>query len=160
MVKNNKTESVLQCFFLSILNSKIEEMNYADTEIVDYKPEHQPYFEKFNTTWIEEFFEMETLDKYVLQHPEEALISKGGAILMALYKNEVAGTAALRYLGSDQYEFTKLAVEPAFRRKGIGEALTYAAIGKAKQLNAKKLVLYSNTKQEAAINMYRKMGLK
>ena len=27
-------------------------------EIVDYAPEYQPYFEKFNRQWIEELFEM------------------------------------------------------------------------------------------------------
>ena len=58
--------------------------------IVDYRPEHQPYFEKFNRQWIEEHWELEPLDIAVLQKPEENILHNGGAILMALYDGEVA----------------------------------------------------------------------
>jgi hypothetical protein len=37
--------------------------------IVDYQPVHQPYFERFNRQWIEEFFTMEPVDEYVLTNP-------------------------------------------------------------------------------------------
>lgn len=33
--------------------------------IVDYQPQHQQYFEKFNRRWIEKYFKMEPLDEYV-----------------------------------------------------------------------------------------------
>lgn len=126
--------------------------------IVEYKPEHQPYWEKFNQEWIEEFFELEPLDVYVLQNPEEAIIEKGGAILMALYNDEVSGTAALRKLDETSFEFTKMTVYRPFRRKGIAEKLCYACFEKAKQLGAEKIILYSNKLQAAAILMYEKIG--
>jgi ribosomal protein S18 acetylase RimI-like enzyme len=128
--------------------------------IVDYKPEHQPYFEKFNRGWIEKYFWLEELDRYVLTQPEEAILSKGGAILMALYNNEVAGTVALKKVNDEIYEFTKMAVDEAFHRKGIAEALSYAAFDKAKELSAKKVILYSQTGLQAAIALYRKLGFK
>jgi ribosomal protein S18 acetylase RimI-like enzyme len=126
--------------------------------IVDYRPEHQPYFDKFNRRWIEEFFTMEPVDEFVLQNPDEAILKPGGAILMALYNGEVAGTVGLRKVDDAIYEFTKMAVDENFRRRGIAEAISYASFEKARQLGAKKVILYSNTKNAAAIKLYEKLG--
>jgi len=126
--------------------------------IVDYQPGHQAYFEKLNRQWIEEYFIMEPVDEFVLQNPEEAILNPGGAILMALYGGEVAGTVGLRKVTDKVYEFTKMAVDRNFRRKGIAEAISYASFEKANQLGAEKLILYSNTKNIAAIKLYEKLG--
>lgn len=128
--------------------------------IVDYKPEHQPYFEKFNKAWIEEHWELEPLDIAVLQKPEENILHNGGAILMALYNGEVAGTVGLRKLDGRTFEFTKMAVDQNFRRKGIAEKLCYASFEKAKEIGADRVILYSNTKNAAAIKLYEKIGFK
>ena len=101
-------------------------------QIVDYRPEHQPYFERFNRAWIEKHFWLEDLDRYVLGNPEEAIIKPGGAVLMALYDGIVAGTVALKKIDAATYEFTKMAVAESFRRKGIAEALSYAAFEKCR----------------------------
>ena len=127
-------------------------------EIVNFKAEHQPYFEKFNQAWIEEHFQLEPVDIYVLQNPEEAILKNGGAILMALYNGEVAGTVALRKIDDQTFEFTKMAVDPNYRRKGIAEALSYACFDKAGRLGATQVILYSNTLQAAAIRLYEKLG--
>lgn len=128
-------------------------------EIIDYQAAHQPYFEKFNRDWIERYFWLEDVDKYVLQHPEEAILQDGGAILMATFNGTIAGTVALRKV-KDFYEFTKMAVDAAYRRRGIAEALSYAAFEKARQLGAAKVILYSNRILTPAITMYRKLGFK
>lgn len=127
-------------------------------EIIDYRPEHQPYFESLNRAWIEKFFWMEERDNYALQQPEETILKKGGAILMATCNGEVAGTVALKKVTNDVYEFTKMAVDERFRRKGIAEALSYASFDKAKELRAKKVILYSNRILKPAIAMYHKLG--
>jgi len=129
-------------------------------KIVDYRPGHQYYFELFNRKWIEEFYELEEIDKYVLQNPEEAIISKGGAILMALCDDEVAGTVALRKIDDATFEFTKMAVDAKFRRRGIGEALCYASFCKAAEMGATKIILYSNTRQASAVRLYERIGFK
>jgi len=129
-------------------------------EIVDYKPEHQPYWEKLNREWIKVNFEIESFDEYVLQNPEKAILKDGGAILIALYNGELAGTAALRKLDDQTFEFTKMTVAENFRRKGIGEAMCYTCFKKAKQLGAISVILYSNKLQAAAIKMYEKIGFK
>ncbi len=126
--------------------------------IVDYKTEHQPYFEAFNKAWIEKYFWLEEIDKYVLQNPEEAIIHKGGVVLIATCNGEVAGTVALKKVSDEVHEFTKMAVDERFRRRGIAEALSYAAFGKAKTLGIKKIILYSQTGLVPAITLYRKLG--
>jgi ribosomal protein S18 acetylase RimI-like enzyme len=128
--------------------------------IVEYNASHQPYFEKFNRQWIEKYFVMEPLDEFVLTNPDEAILKRGGAILMAECDGEIAGTVALRKLDGDTYEFTKMAVDEKFRRRGIAEKLSYASFDKAKELGATKVVLYSNTKNAEAIKLYEKIGFK
>ena len=128
--------------------------------IVDYRPEHQPWFEKFNREWIEKYFWMEPVDRQVLQHPEIHIIGKGGSILMARVDNKPVGTVALKFVSPGIYEFTKMAVDEQFRGKKIGKALADAAIEKARTLNAEKVILYSNTMLENAIALYRKIGFR
>lgn len=127
-------------------------------QIVDYRPEHQPYFERFNRRWIEALFEMEPVDEWVLTNPDKAILEPGGAILMALYNGVPAGTVGLRKVDDETFEFTKMAVDPSFRRRGIAEAISFASFRKAKELGATRVILYSNTRNEAAIRLYEKIG--
>lgn len=129
-----------------------------DIGILDYKPEYQPWFEKFNRAWIEEMFEMEPVDEWVLTNPDKAIIEPGGAILMATYGGVMAGTVGLRKVDEGCYEFTKMAVDENFRRKGIAEAISYASFRKARELGASRVILYSNRKNAGAIKLYEKLG--
>ena len=127
-------------------------------KIVDYRPEHQPYFESFNRAWIEEMFEMEPVDEWVLAYPDKAILAQGGAILMAEYNGVIAGTVGLRKVSENCFEFTKMAVDKNFRRLGIAEAISYASFRKAKTLGAKEVILYSNTRNAGAVKLYEKIG--
>lgn len=135
-------------------------MDVMELTILEYRPEYQMWFEKFNRDWIEKYFWMEPIDFSVLQKPEEHIIKKGGAILMASCDKEMAGTVALKYVEPGVYEFTKMAVEERFRGQKIGLLLSEAAIIKARQLGAHKIILYSNTVLAPAISLYRKLGFK
>jgi GNAT superfamily N-acetyltransferase len=132
----------------------------AVTEIIDYLPEHQPWFEKLNRDWIEKYFWMEPIDFEVLQHPEEHILKQGGTIFMGTYNKEIAGTAAVKFVETGVYEFTKMAVDEKFQGKKIGKAIAEAAIDWVKKKEATRIILYSNTKLETAIAMYRKLGFK
>jgi GNAT superfamily N-acetyltransferase len=127
-------------------------------KILDYQPAHQPWFEKFNRQWIEKYFEMEPLDYQILQHPEEHIIKKGGSIFMGSYNGELAGTVALKLLTADLFELTKMAVDERFQGKKIGQALATAALARAKEAGAKRVILYSNTLLEPAMAVYKKLG--
>ena len=77
---------------------------------------------------------------------------------MAEYDGEMAGTVALRKVDDSTYEFTKMAVDKNFQRKGIAEALSYASFKKAKELGATTVILYSNSQLAPAIRLYEKLG--
>ena len=134
-------------------------MDVTDTvEIVDYQPEHQPWFEALNRTWIEKYFWMEPIDFEVLQHPDVHIIGHGGDILMISLNKEIVGTVALKYAQPGVYEFTKMAIDDKHQGKKLGKALALAAIERARKLGAHKIILYSSTKLATAIQLYRKIG--
>jgi ribosomal protein S18 acetylase RimI-like enzyme len=133
-------------------------MDVVACKIMDYRPEHQPSFERLNRAWIEEYFGMEPIDEAVLGKPEEHILQPGGAILMAEHEEAIVGTCALKFVRTGVYEFTKMAVDAQFRGLRIGLALAQAAIEKARGLGAHTIILYSNTRQAAAILLYRKLG--
>jgi len=129
--------------------------------VVKYQPEYQPFFELFNKAWLEEYFTVEALDKMVLDNPQEMIINPGGDILFAADElGEILGTVALRVLEPGVYELTKMAVKKDLRGKGAGQFLCQAAIDRAIELGANRLILYSNTILENAIFIYRKLGFK
>lgn len=129
-------------------------------KIIDYTAAHQVWFEKFNRDWIEKYFWMEPIDFDVLQHPDEHIIKKGGHIFMAQLGERVIGTVALKFVEPDIYEFTKMAVDENFRGQKAGLQLSLAAIQKAKDFNAHKIILYSNTVLTTAIQLYKRLGFK
>ncbi len=126
--------------------------------MVRYKPEHQPAFESLNRAWIEKYFWIEPIDVEVLQHPEQKILAAGGEILLAVVDSQAVGVVALKRVSETIFEFTKMAVNEAHQGKKIGEQLAIAAIAQAREKSATKIILYSNTKLEAAINLYRKLG--
>src|SRR5690606_31509843 len=136
----------------------MEQLNTATVQITDFRPEDQPWFESLNREWIERYIRMEPVDIEILPRPEENIIKRGGVILMARQQDLTIGTVALRFVKPAVYEFTKMAVAPEYRGRGIGRALSEAAIARARSLGATKIILYSARKLEAAINLYRTMG--
>jgi GNAT superfamily N-acetyltransferase len=128
--------------------------------ITNYADDYQQYFEKFNRRWIEQYFEMEAVDEFCLTNPDEAILQPGGAILMALYDDVPAGTVALKKVDDTTYEFTKMAVDEAFQRRGIAAMLSHASLQKAKELGAHKVILYTNSMLAPAIKLYEKIGFR
>ncbi len=132
-----------------------------DIEIIDYNPEYHGQYKAINVAWIEKSYVMEPLDWEQLDRPDEAILEKGGCIILAKYQGQIAGTCALVKMNDRVYEMIKMAVDENFRGKKIGWQLGYAIIEKGKQLGAKKIELVSNTKgSAAAIELYRKLGFK
>ena len=84
----------------------------------------------------------------------------GGTIFIGTYNKEIAGTAAVKFVEAGVYEFTKMAVNEKFQGKKIGKAIAEKAIDWCKKSGARQIILYSNTKLETAIAMYRKLGFK
>lgn len=132
----------------------------SEVSVIDYTSVYQPDFERLNKDWIEKYFWMEPIDFEVLSKPEEHIIDKGGFIFMASYKKDIVGTVALKFVDKGVYEFTKMAVDEKFQGLKIGKQLAEVAIQKAKEKEASKIILYSNTKLIPAIALYRKLGFR
>ena len=132
-----------------------------EVAIVDYNPSFHKQFKDLNVAWIEKKFVVEDVDIEVLDDPEKFILSKGGCILMALYKGEVAGTCSLKNKDDGLYELTKMTVDERMRGLKIGYLLGVATIERARSLGARQVELYSNRAGSGpAIQLYYKLGFK
>ncbi len=129
-----------------------------EIEIIDYKPEYRNHFEQLNKVWLEKYFTVEPVDKYVLENPEEAILAHGGHILFARFEDQIIGTVALKLIEPGIYEMTKMAVNEKYQGIGAGKRLCAAAIEKARAIDANRLILYSTKTLETAIAIYHKIG--
>lgn len=127
-------------------------------EIIEYADQYKEYFKSLNYDWIQKYFWIEPTDEAVLNNPAEAVIAKEGYIFFARLNDVIVGTCALMRVEPYVYELGKMAVAEAYRELGIGTILMKNVIARAKKLRLRKLVLYSNTKLHAAINMYIRFG--
>ena len=126
--------------------------------IVDFEEKYASKFADLNYHWIAEAYGVEQHDHDILDHPQKAVIDPGGKIFFALTHGEVAGAVAMIPFEDDAFELTKMAVDPTFRGQGIGDHLMNACIDLARSSARNRIILESNTKQVAAIRLYRKFG--
>lgn len=126
-------------------------------EIIDFEPKYRDDFKNLNVEWLEKYFEVEPYDKEVLSNPEKYILEKGGKIFFAKLENKIIGTVALMPKNSS-FELTKMAVTDKIQSKGIGSLLMQKCIDEAKNLGLKEIFLFSNTKLDKAINLYKKVG--
>ena len=128
-------------------------------QILSYEPEYATDFYNLNIEWLKTHFYVEPFDEEVLSKPKKHIINKGGFIFFARLENEIIGTVALMSTkNSHVFELTKMAVLPNKRGLKIGQKLMQHCIDFAKANKFKALTLYSNTKLENAIYIYRKYG--
>ena len=123
-----------------------------------YTPEDAAIFKALNIEWLETYFEVEAIDERVLSHPTSEILAPGGYIFMVEEDGEVVGTFAYIKKGEGIFEFSKMAVKPALRGRGIGNKMMQFAIRFAEQHHWQKILLYSNTILENSIHLYRKYG--
>ena len=129
------------------------------TEIISYNPKYTKFFYEYNIEWLKTFFYVEPYDEEVLSKPEKYIINKGGHIFFAKQGKTILGTVAL--MPTEEYkvfELTKMAVLKEARGQKIGQHLLQHCIVFAREQALKALMLYSNTKLENAIYLYRKYG--
>jgi len=127
-------------------------------EIREFRQECAADFARLNYEWIVKYYEIEQHDRDQLDNPYEYIIKPGGEIFFAVVDGEVAGTVALIKIDEREFELAKMAVSPNFQGYRIGEKLMKACVEYAERTGIERLVLESNTKLFAAINLYRKFG--
>ncbi|QDZ38718.1 GNAT family N-acetyltransferase [Euhalothece natronophila Z-M001] len=116
------------------------------------------YVEHLNRLWLEEFFEVEPTDEMMFNDPESSIIEPGGQIFFILDHEIPVGTCAIFPLSADEYELSKMAVEPAYRRQGYGNQLMEAALNFAREAGAQRISLITDTELADAIRLYQRYG--
>ncbi|AZA81313.1 MarR family transcriptional regulator [Chryseobacterium lactis] len=135
---------------------------YNEVKIIAYEPQYKEAFKTLNEEWIKTFFIMEPGDYKLLDNPEEYILDKGGYIAFALLNGEAVGTCALVKAKEEplSFELSKMAVSPKAQGKKIGYLLGNALVEKAKELQAEKVFLETNSILVPAIKLYEKLGFK
>lgn len=127
-------------------------------EIVDYRPEYRGAFEALVLEWVEKLFRVETADRPVLDDPEAALLRPGGFIFLARSDGELVGTCGLSRRDAGTLELVKLSVTAHARGRGVGELLTRFCVERARRAGARRIVLETNSRLDAANAVYAKLG--
>lgn len=128
--------------------------------IISYESRHAGRFRDLNLAWLEKFFRVEEKDRQLLEQSEQNIITPGGKIFLAAADDEIIGCFALIRIGDGIYELGKMAVDPLYQGRRIGQELLRYAIEYAREQQWKKIVLYSHTKLENALHIYRKYGFR
>ena len=132
-----------------------------EIEIISFNREYAKAFYNLNIEWLQSYFYVEPYDEEVLSNPEQYIINKGGFIFFAKLNTVIIGTVALMPTQNPKlFELTKMAVLPNKRGHKIGQQLILYCIEFAERNKFSGLMLYSNTKLENAIYIYRKYGFK
>ena len=103
---------------------------------------------------------MEEEDHRVLNDPEQHIVSKGGAIVVALNGDRVIGCCALIPVGPRTFELAKMAVADEYRGRGVGKRLLAFTLEQARIIEAASVILASSTKLAPAVHLYEAFGFK
>jgi putative acetyltransferase len=129
-------------------------------EIIPYEDRYHQVFKSMNEEWLDLYNLKEEADMIVLNDPRASIINKGGYIYLAKSDDQIIGSAALIKEHDNVYELAKMAVAKDYRKMGIAKVLITVCIQQARNLNATKIVLFSNHQLVAAIALYEKNGFK
>lgn len=149
-------EQLKNGMFMETVLDKITNLKLI--KITDHEEQYASSFYDLNIEWLETYFYVEDFDKEVLGKPQQYILDPGGYIFYAKEGDSILGTVALMKENDKSFELTKMAVAPNQRGKKIGQQLMQHCIDFAKKNNFNNLFLYSNTKLENAIYIYRKFG--
>jgi DNA-binding MarR family transcriptional regulator/ribosomal protein S18 acetylase RimI-like enzyme len=155
------SEAVKSKLLILKVNEELKRKSIDEVNIVPYNRKYKSDFAKLNYEWVEKYFNTEngeTEDKRLLNNPEKEIIKKGGEIFFAILNSNVVGTCAVLKIDDTTYELAKMGVTEKAQGRQIGKKLTLTAIGYAVEKDALKLKLYTSSKLNAALNLYRGLG--
>jgi putative acetyltransferase len=128
--------------------------------IKPYESKLHAAFKALNLEWLDKYHLTEEPDLLVLNDPQSTILDKGGYIWIALDGDDAVGSAALINEGHDHYELAKMAVTASYQGQGISKLLIETCLAKAKEIGAKKLLLFSNSQLMTALKLYEKYGFR
>lgn len=130
----------------------------TNVTIIEYSGRYLDDFRNLNLEWLDKYNLTEEADMIVLNDPQGMIVDKGGFIWLAMAENKVIGSSALIKEHDGEYELAKMAVTAEYRGKGISKLLIETCLDKAKEIGAKKLLLFSNHQLQTALKLYEKYG--
>ncbi len=111
-------------------------------------------------TWIETDLCFQNFEKELAELPGR-YAPEDGRLLLAFFKDELAGCVALRRLDEDTCEMKRLFLRPAFQGKGLGRQLAEKIIDEAREMGYSKMRLDTIPgKMDNAIELYRSFGFR
>lgn len=126
--------------------------------VVPYDKKYKNDFINMNKAWIEKMFNLEETDFIEFNSIDNA-INEGANIFFTLDDNDnVMACSMVAPRDNGEWEIFKFAAKNLYTGTGAGNLCFKACISYAKEMNAKKIIIVSNTKCEAAIHLYRKNG--
>lgn len=129
-------------------------------EIETFRSEHARRFGELNREWLERHSLMEPADEEQLANPQKYFLDCGGRIFVALRDGKVIGTCAVLPHGTEDVELAKLTVAAEFRGQGIARRLVERCIAYAREQKARRVMLVSNSRLQAALRLYESLGFR
>jgi len=129
-------------------------------QIVRYRAEYQPAFERLNRAWLEGHSLLEPVDLEYLREPERLILAGGGEVFFAVAGDVVLGSCAAVRMDDTTFELAKLAVAPEARGRGLGRTLSQTVLDYARAAGAPEVVLTSHTALVEAIRLYESLGFR
>jgi len=126
--------------------------------IVPWEDRFAGDFKDISVAWLEEFDLLEPIDLEMLDNPHRDILESGGQIFFALEGDAVLGTCGMQPVEPGVYEVIKLGVRPEYRGRGAGKLLLEACLDWAGAQKARRVVLYSNSRLQSALRLYRRCG--
>ena len=126
--------------------------------IIEYTDQYHDDFRELNLEWLDKYNLTEEADLMVLNDPKGTILDNGGYIWLAIAGNKAIGSSAFIKEHEGEYELAKMAVTAEYRGKGISKMLIETCLDKAKEIGAKKLLLFSNHQLQTALKLYEKYG--
>jgi len=143
--------------FASRIRSHLDRARADAVRIVDFEPRYSEDFKRLNIQWLQKYFKVEPIDETVLSRPD-AILDRGGCIVMARLGSEIVGTCALLSKGQNRFELSKMAVAETRQGLGIGRRLMVAAIEAFESRGGGELFLETNSRLAPAIRLYETSG--
>ena len=127
-------------------------------EIITYSDEYASEFKQLNLEWLERYGLAESHDLEIINDPRKTILDPGGMIFLAKSGTKIIGTAGLANAEEGIFELVKMAVSPVFQGRGVAKMLLEKCLDRARELQAKKIFLYSNSQLVPAITLYKTYG--
>lgn len=123
----------------------------------------QAAYEVFHLDESMEQFRKEMADThqfYDIENVEKVYLNNGGIFLVLLDGDTIIGSGAIRKLDDETAELKRMWFKKEYRGRGWGSKLAQQLIAFAKEQGYKKICLdvWKPEYQEAAVNLYKKLG--